>query len=314
MRTAFTTQSLFDAAKAIAAGQLVSFPTETVYGLGADATNDSAVAKIYQAKGRPSFNPLIAHIATIEQARAFGVFDERAEALAAAFWPGALTIIVPLKAQSTISALVTAGLDSIALRMPAPQRIRELISKAAVPIAAPSANKSGKISPTLASHVEDDLGDDCALILDGGACEAGVESTIIDCSTQNLRILRPGPITKEMIATICPDIADTKTVINDSTPNAPGQLTSHYAPQKPVRLDVTTPHKTDIYIGFGPCPHKVDFNLSETGDVIEAAANLFAMLHLADKQQGDAIAIAPIDKTGIGAAIHDRLTRAAADR
>lgn len=314
MRTAFTTQSLFDAAQAIRAGKLVSFPTETVYGLGADATNDRAVAQIYEAKGRPSFNPLIAHIASMEQARTIGVFDERAEKLASAFWPGALSIIVPIKEGATISSLVTAGLDSIALRMPAPSPVRDLIAQAGVPIAAPSANKSGRISPTLASHVEEDLGDACAYILDGGPCEAGVESTIIDCASDTLRILRPGPVTAEMIATLCPELATEKAVINNSTPNAPGQLSSHYAPQKPVRLDVTTPQEGDITIGFGPSSHKVDFTLSETGDVIEAAANLFAVLHQADKTDGTAIAIAPIDKTGIGAAIHDRLMRAAADR
>ena len=317
MLTAFSTQSLFDAANALAAGELVSFPTETVYGLGADATNDKAVAKIYQAKGRPSFNPLIAHVASFAQAKQIGYFDERATRLAEAFWPGALTIVVPLRTNSPISKLVTAGLETIALRLPAPQRIRDLIAKSGVPIAAPSANRSGKISPTLASHVADDLGDACRYILDGGPCEAGVESTIIDCSTKALRILRPGPVTAEMITDICPDLITAAPIINDhivndETPNAPGQLTSHYAPSKPVRLDVTMPAPDEVYIGFGDCAHPADFYLSPSGDVIEAAANLFAILHEADKAQAHAIAVAPIDKDGIGAAIHDRLARAAA--
>lgn len=314
MLTAFTTQSLFDAAKALSDGQLVSFPTETVYGLGADATNDEAVAKIYQAKGRPSFNPLIAHIASMEQAEEIGAFDDRALRLADAFWPGALTIIVPSKPSAPISHLVTAGLDTIALRLPAPPLVQELIAKAGVPIAAPSANLSGKISPTLATHVEADLGPSCAYILDGGPCEAGVESTIIDCSNKALSILRPGPITHEMVAAICPELGDEAIITNDIKPNAPGQLTSHYAPTKPVRLNVTDPQEGDIFIGFGPSPHKVDFTLSSKGDLIEAASLLFATLHKADKAQGRAIAIAPIDKDGVGAAINDRLTRAAADR
>lgn len=314
MRTAFTTQSLFDAAQALQDGHLVSFPTETVYGLGADATNDEAVAKIYQAKGRPSFNPLIAHIATLEQAQKIGCFNETALSLAEAFWPGALTIVAPLQPAHNISHLVTAGLDSIALRMPAPLRIRQLIEKAGVPIAAPSANISGKISPTLASHVEAELNEACAIILDGGACEAGLESTIIDCRGKSLRILRPGPVTAEMISEICPTLALDAAPVNDSTPSAPGQLTSHYAPTKPVRLNVTSPAEDEIYIGFGKTAHKTDFTLSETGDLHEAAALLFAILHQADKAQGRAIAIAPIDKNGIGAAIHDRLMRAAADR
>ena len=317
MLTAFSTQSLFDAAAALAAGELVSFPTETVYGLGADATNDAAVAKIYQAKGRPSFNPLIAHVASLTQAEQIGHFDERAKRLAEAFWPGALTIVVPLRANSPISKLVTAGLETIALRLPAPQRIRDLISQSGVPIAAPSANRSGKISPTLASHVAEDLGDACRYILDGGPCEAGVESTIIDCGSDNLRILRPGPVTAEMITDICPELiaqnpVKNDPIINDHTPNAPGQLTSHYAPSKPVRLDVITPEPDEVFIGFGDCAHQPDFNLSLNGDVVEAAANLFAILHEADKAPGHAIAVAPIDKDGIGTAICDRLARAAA--
>ena len=314
MLTEFTTQSMSDAAKALADGYLVSFPTETVYGLGADATNDKAVAQIYAAKGRPSFNPLIAHVANLEAAKMIGVFDERALRLAEAFWPGALTMIVPLHKHTRISKLVTAGLDTIALRVPAHERIRELISGAGVPIAAPSANRSGKISPTTAAHVAEDLSDACRFILDGGACEAGVESTIIDCSTDTLGILRPGPVTREMIQALFPEVTAASPVKNDSRPNAPGQLTSHYAPSKPLRLDVTEPESDEIYIGFGKMGRTVDFNLSPTGNISEAAATLFATLHKADKAQGTRIAVAPLDKNGIGAAIYDRLQRAAADK
>lgn len=318
MLTAITTQSLSDAAKALKAGELVSFPTETVYGLGADATNDEAVARIYQAKGRPSFNPLIAHVATLDHAKQIGQFDERALTLAEAFWPGALTIVTRLQPAHQISELVTAGLETIALRMPAPQNVRDLIARAGVPIAAPSANKSGKISPTLASHVQEELSDACAYILDGGACKAGLESTIIDCAHDRLRILRPGPVTAEMIAEIYPayseELVPNGEIINDSTPTAPGQLTSHYAPSKSVRLDVMQPREDEIYIGFGQMSHKADFNLSPSGDLTKAAARLFAILHSADKADGKSIAVAPIDKDGIGAAIYDRLKRAAADR
>ena len=314
MLTAFSNHSVLKAAQALKSGKLVSFPTETVYGLGADATNDKAVATIYAAKGRPSFNPLIAHVSSIAHAQKFGVFTKTAEKLTDAFWPGALTIVVPLVSDSGISKLVTAGLDTIALRMPSSPIARSLITHTDRPIAAPSANKSGSISPTLAQHVYDNLDDVCAYILDGGACEAGVESTIIDCSKNHPIILRPGPVTREMILEICPDLDDSAGLINDARPNAPGQLTSHYSPSKPVRLDVKAPVAGEIYIGFGKTPVASHYNLSPSGDVVEAAANLFAMLHEADKQGGDAIAIAPIAKDGIGAAIYDRLSRAAAKK
>lgn len=314
MLTAASPHSLSDAAKALQSGKLVSFATETVYGLGADATNDRAVAKIYEAKGRPAFNPLIAHIASVKQAETYGIFNDTAKRLIAAFWPGPLTIVVPLMPDCGISKLVTAGLETIALRMPAADMARELIAQTNRPIAAPSANLSGGISPTLASHVYETLDEACAYILDGGACQAGLESTIIDCASSPPSILRPGPITKEMIGKICPDIEHKADIVNNHTPNAPGQLSSHYAPSKPVRLNIETPLVDDIYIGFGKMKIASDYNLSPTGDVVEAAANLFAILHEADKQEGQAIAIAPIAKDGIGAAIYDRLSRAAAER
>ena len=325
MRIAFTSQSSQKAAQALRDGQLVSFPTETVYGLGADATNDQAVAKIYAAKGRPSFNPLIAHVASLEQAQNYGVFDEYSLELARHFWPGALTLVVPIKQNSEISKLVTAGLDSLALRVPAPQNVRDLIALSGKPIAAPSANLSGKISPTTARHVEAYLDEACAYILDDGPCAAGLESTIIDVRSGKIELLRPGPVTRQMMENACPHITfadmpftendrDEAFVVNDSAPSAPGQMTSHYAPHKAVRLNVITPQSGDIYIGFGPSVHETAFNLSRSGDLVEAASQLFSILHDADQQEGSHIAIAPIPKHGIGLAIHDRLARAAADR
>ena len=311
----FTSQSLKDAAKALADGKLVSFPTETVYGLGADATNDRAVAQIYAAKGRPAFNPLIAHVASIEQAQSVGYFSQTAQRLATHFWPGAMSLVVPLREDAPISKLVTAGLDSIALRLPAPIKVREMIDKAGVPIAAPSANLSGRISPTLASHVVADLDEACAYILDDGPCDAGLESTIIDCTKDKLTILRHGPVTAEDIQALFPDMALRQPVLmNDKAPTAPGQLTAHYAPSKAVMLDVIEPQDEAIYIGFGDCSAKARFNLSPSGDVIEAAANLFALLHKADKCDGTHISIAPLPRDGIGAAIYDRLQRAASDK
>ena len=325
MRLAFTSQSSQKAAQALRDGHLVSFPTETVYGLGADATNDQAVAKIYAAKGRPSFNPLIAHVASLEQAQDYGLFNKQSLQLASHFWPGALTLVVPIKENSAISNLVTAGLDSLALRIPAPQNVRDLIALADRPIAAPSANLSGKISPTTANHVESYLDKACAYILDDGPCEAGLESTIIDVRSGEIHMLRPGPITRQMIENACPDIAfatteitpndqDEPALVNDTSPTAPGQMTSHYAPNKAVRLNVTTPKAGDIYIGFGACAQEAMFNLSPSGDLVEAAAQLFSILHKADQLVGVEIAIAPIPKHGIGLAIYDRLQRAAADR
>lgn len=311
----FTSQTLPDAALALSQGLLVSFPTETVYGLGANACDDKAVAQIYAAKGRPSFNPLIVHVASLAQAQEIGVFNKTSLALAEAFWPGALSVIVPLRPQANISSLVTAGLTTIAIRLPQSALVRELIAKAGVPIAAPSANLSGKISPTTAAHVAQDLDEACAYILDGGPCQAGLESTIVEAKDRSVTILRPGPITSDMIIDALPNISVTQAEIsNDHSPSAPGQLTSHYAPKKPVRLNASTPQEGEIYIGFGPSPHKTDFNLSPSADPIEAAANLFAILHEADTMIGRQIAIAPISQDGIGYAISDRLQRAAADR
>ena len=316
-------QTLQDAATALQDGKLVSFPTETVYGLGADATNDQSVARIYNAKSRPAFNPLIVHIHDVAQAENYVTIDDHFIALANAFWPGPLTIIAPLKEgtetqNAGISKLVTAGLPTLALRVPAQETARALIAAADRPIAAPSANKSGRISPTTAAHVAADLFDDCAYILDDGPCQAGLESTIIQANDMGWRILRPGPITAEMVKVCLPHLPQldhlTSPIINDKTPNAPGQLTSHYAPNKPVHLNVTSKTANAIHIGFGPDESEADFNLSTTGDLTEAAANLFAILHLADACDGEIITLSPLPQTGIGVAISDRLSRAAADR
>ena len=291
----------------------MSFPTETVYGLGADATNDRAIASIYNAKGRPSFNPLIAHVPTLEAAQSIGDFSDTALQLAKQFWPGPMTVVVPLRAPSSISRLVTAGLDTIALRVPAPEKVRALLAEAGRPIAAPSANLSGRISPTLATHVEAGLGDKIAMILDDGPCQSGVESTIIDCSIEPSRILRHGPVTQEEIASLFPDISSNSTsVTNDTAPSAPGQLTSHYAPSKAVRLEAKDKKTDEFMIGFGS--YQGNLNLSPSADLVEAAANLFAYLHQADKSSAQMIAIAPIPSSGLGAAINDRLARAAADQ
>ena len=313
MRCDFNHQSLLQAARYLRDGNLVSFPTETVYGLGADATNDRAVAAIYNAKGRPSFNPLIAHVPTLDAACSIGIFSDTALNLATQFWLGPLTLVVPLRAPSSISHLVTAGLDTIALRVPAPEKVRALLTAADRPIAAPSANISGRISPTMATHVEDDLGDKIAMILDDGPCPSGVESTIIDCSSETLRILRHGPVTIEDVASLYPSIStDRAAVTNDTAPSAPGQLTSHYAPSKGVRLEAIDKKPDEFMIGFGP--YHGDINLSPEGNLVEAAANLFAYLHQADRSEAKLIAIAPIPHLGLGAAINDRLARAAADQ
>ena len=313
MRCDFNHQSLLQAARYLQDGKLVSFPTETVYGLGADATNDRAVASIYNAKGRPSFNPLIAHVPTLEAAQSIGDFSDTALQLAKQFWPGPMTVVVPLRAPSSISRLVTAGLDTIALRVPAPEKVRALLAEAGRPIAAPSANLSGRISPTLATHVEADLGNKITMILDDGPCQSGVESTIIDCSTETLCILRHGPVTQEQMASFFPGIsANSTSVTNDTAPSAPGQLTSHYAPSKAVRLEATDKKTDEFMIGFGS--YQGDLNLSPSADLVEAAANLFAYLHQADQSSAQMIAIAPIPSSGLGAAINDRLARAAADQ
>lgn len=292
--------AIADAAARIMRGEPVAVPTETVYGLAADATNADAVAGIYAAKGRPSFNPLIIHVPDLAAARAIAVFDAEAERLAAAFWPGPLTMVLPRAASSPIAALATAGLDSVAVRVPAHRAMRALLQACGKPLAAPSANASGAISPTRAAHVLASLGGRIGLVIDDGPTSAGLESTIVAPAAR--AILRPGPVTLEMLG------ADYAVYSGDAV-TAPGQLASHYAPAKPLRLEATIAHPGEWLIGFGPVMG--DDTLSASGDLAEAAARLFDALHRADAGERRAIAVAPVQHAGLGAAINDRLARAA---
>ena len=287
-----------EAARLIAAGQLVAIPTETVYGLAADATNGEAVARIFEAKGRPRFNPLIVHVRDVDQARTIAAIDDRAADLIARYWPGPLTLVLPLRGQAPIASLVTAGLPTVALRAPEHPAIRDLLAATGKPLAAPSANRSGRISPTRAEHVLASLDGRIPLIVDGGPTEHGLESTIVAVSEQGLRLLRPGPVDLGL------------EVSRDGDVEAPGQLASHYAPAKPVRLGAITPAADEFMIGFGGIDG--DVTLSEKGSLVEAGARLFDLLHEADRQGRPRIAIAPIPHFGLGAAINDRLRRAAA--
>jgi len=298
------------AAKILRDGGLVAFPTETVYGLGADARNGHAIARIFKAKGRPAFNPLIIHIATLEMAEQIAVFSDAAMRLAAAFWPGPLTLVLPLRPDADLSSLVSAGLPTIGIRLPAHPAAQQLLTAFGGPIAAPSANPSGKISPTTAAHVAAGLSGRIDAILDAGACDVGLESTIIGFDPAPT-LLRSGGLPHEAIETCL----GTRLTIHTTpeTPNAPGQLTSHYAPTAPLRLNVKAKRTGELKLGFGP-DDDADLNLSPSGDLIAAAANLFHHLHKLDAQNAIAIAIAPIPNIGLGIAINDRLTRAAAPR
>lgn len=293
--------AIAEAARLVLAGEPVAVPTETVYGLAADATNAEAVARIYAAKGRPSFNPLIVHVPDLKSAERIGRFDSQARALAEAHWPGPLTLVVPLREDARIASIVTAGLDTIALRVPAHPAMQALLNACGRPLAAPSANASGQISPTRASHVLTSLGGRIPLVIDGGATQRGIESTIVAVADGKVRLLRRGPIEIEGA-----------TEIASTAIEAPGQLASHYAPRKPIRLDAAERNEGEFLIGFGRVQGNV--SLSEAGDPIEAAARLFDLLHQADAAPEPRIAIAPIPGNGIAAAIRDRLKRAAAPR
>lgn len=293
-------------------GRPVALPTETVYGLAADAASAAAVAAIYRTKGRPDFNPLIVHVADIAAARCLAIFDARAERLAAAFWPGALTLVLPLADDADVAPAVTAGLPTIALRCPAHAVMRSVLAACGMPLAAPSANRSGGISPTTAAHVAASLGLAVPLIIDGGPCSAGLESTIVALrnffdAPAGWQLLRPGPIDPADIEAL---LGEPPMPLNDHAIEAPGQLASHYAPGKPLRLNALTAQTGEWLIGFGDVPG--DDTLSASGDLAEAAANLFAALHRADAAVGTAIAIAAIPERGMGTAINDRLKRAAA--
>lgn len=296
------------AAQVLRAGGLVAVPTETVYGLAARADRAEAVAAIYRAKGRPDFNPLIVHVPDLAGAGRLALFDDRARALAAAFWPGALTMVLPRRADAPLAPAVTAGLDTVALRCPAHPAMRALLEQTGLPLAAPSANRSGGVSPTTAAHVAASLGENVGLVLDGGACAAGIESTIVALRGDGTwQVLRPGPITQAQISAV---LGTEPAAVTSHRVEAPGQLASHYAPGKPVRLGAGTAQDDEFHIGFGPVAG--DLNLSPSGDLAEAAAQLYAALHAAAASDRPRIAVAPIPETGIGAAIADRLRRAAA--
>ncbi|SMF70338.1 L-threonylcarbamoyladenylate synthase [Allosphingosinicella indica] len=301
--------AIAEAAALVAAGQPVAIPTETVYGLAADATNGAAVARVYAAKRRPSFNPLIVHVGDLEAAGRIAKLDDAARALGARFWPGPLTMVLPTLASSGIAPLVTAGLDTVAIRVPQARAIRALIAATGKPLAAPSANASGSISPTRAEHVAASLGERIALILDDGPSAHGIESTIVAVEAGQLRLLRPGPIGIDALE----EAGGLPVVLaGGGRIEAPGQLASHYAPSKPLRLDAVQGESGEWLIGFGAVAGRA--NLSPSGDLVEAAANLFAALHEADASRAPAIAVAPIPDEGLGAAINDRLRRAAAPR
>jgi len=300
------------AVRRLAAGGLVAFPTETVYGLGGDATNDAAVAGIFAAKGRPHFNPLIAHVADHAAAAALVLFEDWAWTLVERFWPGPLTLVLPRRPDSPLSLLVSAGLDSVAVRMPDHPVALALLSAYGRPLAAPSANRSGAVSPTTAAHVAESLGPDAALILDGGPCRVGVESTVLDLTGPRPLLLRPGGLALETLESVLGTPIESATILPGTAPRAPGMLASHYAPTLPVRLDADEAGPGEALLGFGPGP--ATLNLSSTGNLTEAAANLFAMLRALDRPEFAAIAVRPIPERDLGRAINDRLRRAAAPR
>jgi L-threonylcarbamoyladenylate synthase len=306
---------LDEAARLLRGGELVAFPTETVYGLGGDATSDRAVAAIFAAKDRPRFNPLIVHVAETAAAEALAAFDDRARALAARYWPGPLSLVLKRRGDCRVSLLASAGRDSLALRAPAHPLARALIRAARVPLAAPSANRSGRLSPTTASHVAAELDGRIAAILDGGACAVGVESTVLDLTGAEPRLLRPGGVALEALEALIGPIA--QAAQDEAAPLSPGMQASHYAPSLPLRLEAQEARPGEALLAFGPrVPPGAArvVSLSARGDLVEAAANLFAALRALDQPHYSAIAVMPIPEEGLGRAINDRLRRAAAPR
>jgi L-threonylcarbamoyladenylate synthase len=308
-------KAIEQAARALARGELVAFPTETVFGLGGDACNGIAVAAIFAMKQRPRFNPLIVHVTGSQMAARYGELNAAASKLIDAFWPGPLSLVVPLVADCGIASLATAGLETIALRAPAHPIARALLNAANCPIAAPSANASGYVSPTKAAHVEHDLGDGPAFILEGGPAPLGLESSVVDVTRDPPALLRPGAITREEIE----NVLGTSLVASDSGDpvRSPGQLASHYAPRARLRLNATSLEPGEALLAFGPNPPTgaaTTINLSATGDLLEAAANLFDALRELDRLGAERVAVAPIPEQGVGIAICDRLVRAAAPR
>jgi len=307
-----TADAIAQAGRLLAEGHLVAFPTETVYGLGADAGCDRAVAAIFAAKGRPRFNPLIVHVAEAAEAGALVVVDDRARLLMARFWPGPLTLVLPRRADAPVSLLASAGLDSLAVRLPDHPVARALIRAAGRPLAAPSANRSGRVSPTEAPHVAECLGGRVAMILDGGPCRVGVESTVLDLTGPRPLLLRPGGIAVENLQAALGEEPLPPAAGGDL--KSPGMLDSHYAPGLPVRLGIRAARPGEALLAFGPESGAAALNLSPSGDLEEAAANLFAMLRALDRPEFSAIAVAPIPRHGLGLAINDRLRRAASPR
>lgn len=306
-------KAIAEAAGVIRAGGVVGIPTETVYGLGADATSDRAVAGIFAAKERPQFNPLICHVSDLQAARELGEFSESAQQLAQKFWPGGLTLVVPRTKDCRASLLVSAGLDTIALRVPAHPIAQALIAQAGVLIAAPSANRSGEVSPTTAQHVADSLGERVELILDGGPARLGLESTVVGFIDGRAALLRPGAIAREAIEAVVGKLESE--VADDGRPRSPGRLLRHYAPRRPLRLEARDVGEGEALLAFGSPlrgTFKLSLNLSPTGDVVEAAANLFAHLRALDRPDVTAIAVMAIPSQGLGEAINDRLKRAEA--
>jgi L-threonylcarbamoyladenylate synthase len=314
------TAAIAEAARILRAGGLVAFPTETVYGLGADATNGAAVARLYAAKGRPTFNPLIVHVADLGAAQRLGRFDATASALAAALWPGPLTLVLPRTLDCPVADLATAGLETVAVRAPDHPVAHALIEAVGRPLVAPSANRSGHVSPTTAAHVAADLGGRVDLILDGGPTPLGIESTIVACLSESPLLLRPGGVARAAIERILGrPLAEPRRARADA-PQAPGMLASHYAPATRLRLNADTVEPREALLAFGPTlPPSADravalLNLSPSGDLVEAAANLFAHLRALDRAGARAIAAMPVPREGLGEAINDRLARAAAPR
>jgi L-threonylcarbamoyladenylate synthase len=308
-----TSRAIARAAALLRAGRLVAFPTETVYGLGGDATNERAVAEIFAIKGRPRFNPLIVHVAGMAEAEALAVFDYRARRAAGRFWPGPLTLVLRRRDDSGLSLLASAGLDTVAIRVPCHQVAQALVYETGRPIAAPSANRSGRVSPTEAAHVAEELGDRVALILDGGRTPVGLESTVLDVSGEAAVLLRPGGVTLEQLMELLGPIAMPAT----ADPKSPGMLPSHYAPALPLRLEAIEAHPGEALLAFGldtPPGFAEVLWLSRSGDLAEAAANLFTMLRRLDRPPFAGIAVMPIPEHGLGRAINDRLRRGAAPR
>ena len=306
MRTA-TPGAIAAASARIRAGELVAFPTETVYGLGADARNDCAVAAVFEVKNRPRFNPLIVHVPGLDEAVRLAVFDDRARALAEKFWPGPLSLVLPRRQDSGLSFLVSAGLETVAVRVPSHVTAQALLRACGCPIAAPSANPSGRVSPTTAAHVAEALGGQAGLILDGGSCSIGVESTVVDTTAEPPVVLRLGGLTTETLQRLVGPLGEA-----GGTVRAPGMAARHYAPSIRLRCYALRPEPGEAFLAYGPDAGEADLNLSPSGDLREAAANLFRMLHDLDRPEFTGIAVMPVPETGLGRAINDRLRRAAA--